>query len=87
MSLHLAKLVAQSWNFKYIRGSYCYNHVPFVQVKADVTEGLEKLADAISDDSEAVICATGFKYSWDLLAPWKVGTLKYVVHSASYYIC
>ncbi|CAA2983116.1 Hypothetical predicted protein [Olea europaea subsp. europaea] len=41
-------------------------------VKTDVTEGSAKLADAISDDSEAVICATGFQYSWDLFAPWKV---------------
>ncbi|GER42734.1 NAD(P)-binding Rossmann-fold superfamily protein [Striga asiatica] len=41
-------------------------------VKADVTEGPNKLADAISDDSDAVICATGFRPSWDLLAPWKV---------------
>ncbi|KAL3851468.1 hypothetical protein ACJIZ3_013350 [Penstemon smallii] len=41
-------------------------------VKADVTEGSSKLSEAISDDSEAVICATGFRRSWDLLAPWKV---------------
>ncbi|KAL6500725.1 hypothetical protein OROHE_025522 [Orobanche hederae] len=41
-------------------------------VKADVTEGSTELADAISDDSDAVICATGFRPSWDLLAPWKV---------------
>ncbi|CAI9269471.1 unnamed protein product [Lactuca saligna] len=41
-------------------------------VKADVTEGSEKLAEAIGDDSDAVVCATGFQYSWDLLAPWKV---------------
>lgn len=41
-------------------------------VKADVTEGAEKLAEAIGDDSEAVICATGFSRSWDVLAPWKV---------------
>lgn len=45
----------------------------FFQVKADVTEGSTKLADAISDDSDAAICATGFRPSWDLLAPWKVG--------------
>lgn len=49
--------------------SFCF------QVKADVTEGSAKLADAISDDSEAVICATGFRPSWDLLAPWKVGKI------------
>lgn len=41
-------------------------------VKADVTEGAAKLAEVIGDDSDAVICATGFKPSWDLLAPWKV---------------
>nr|DAD33855.1 TPA_asm: hypothetical protein HUJ06_012706 [Nelumbo nucifera] len=41
-------------------------------VKADVTEGPTKLAEAIGDDAEAVICATGFRPSWDLLAPWKV---------------
>lgn len=41
-------------------------------VKADVTEGSAKLADSIGDDSNAVICATGFQRSWDLLAPWKV---------------
>ncbi|XP_024983169.1 uncharacterized protein At2g34460, chloroplastic [Cynara cardunculus var. scolymus] len=41
-------------------------------VKADVTEGSDKLAEAIGDDSDAVICATGFQYSWDLFAPWKV---------------
>ncbi|CDP06308.1 unnamed protein product [Coffea canephora] len=41
-------------------------------INADVTEGSAKLADAIGDDSDAVICATGFPRSWDLLAPWKV---------------
>ncbi|XP_057764208.1 uncharacterized protein At2g34460, chloroplastic [Salvia miltiorrhiza] len=41
-------------------------------VKADVTEGSDKLAEAISDDSDAVICATGFRPGWDLFAPWKV---------------
>ncbi|XP_028764843.1 uncharacterized protein At2g34460, chloroplastic [Neltuma alba] len=41
-------------------------------VKADVTEGSDKLAAAIGDDSEAVICATGFRPGWDLFAPWKV---------------
>ncbi|XP_068666908.1 uncharacterized protein At2g34460, chloroplastic isoform X2 [Aristolochia californica] len=40
-------------------------------VKADVTEGADKLADAIGD-AEAVVCATGFRPSWDLTAPWKV---------------
>ena len=37
----------------------------------DVTES-ERLAETIGDDSEAVICATGFKPGWDLFAPWKV---------------
>ena len=43
-----------------------------LQVQADVTEGSAKLAEAIGDDSEAVICATGFRPGWDLFAPWKV---------------
>ena len=37
-----------------------------------MTEGSVKLAEALGDDSEAVICATGFRPGWDLLAPWKV---------------
>lgn len=41
-------------------------------MKADVTEGSDKLAEAIGDDSEAVVCATGFRPGWDLFAPWKV---------------
>ncbi|XP_010540561.1 PREDICTED: uncharacterized protein At2g34460, chloroplastic isoform X3 [Tarenaya hassleriana] len=41
-------------------------------VKADVTEGSEKLAEAIGDDSDAVVCATGFRPGVDLFAPWKV---------------
>ncbi|XP_009759028.1 uncharacterized protein At2g34460, chloroplastic [Nicotiana tabacum] len=41
-------------------------------VKADVTEGSARLADAIGNDSDAVICATGFRRSLDFLAPWKV---------------
>ncbi|KAM7256280.1 hypothetical protein ACFE04_012021 [Oxalis oulophora] len=45
---------------------------PDIKVKADVTEGSEKLADAIGNDSDTVICATGFRRSWDLTAPWKV---------------
>lgn len=49
----------------------CYGFYVF-QVKADVTEGSEKLSNAIGDDSEAVICATGFRPGWDLFAPWKV---------------
>lgn len=44
----------------------------YFQVKADVTEGATKLAEVISHDSDAVICATGFRPSWDLTAPWKV---------------
>lgn len=42
-----------------------------LQVRADVTEGSEQLAKAIGD-ADAVICATGFRYSWDIFAPWKV---------------
>ncbi|XP_009616616.1 uncharacterized protein At2g34460, chloroplastic [Nicotiana tomentosiformis] len=46
---------------------------PLLQiVKADVTEGSAKLTDAIGDDSDAVICATGFQPSLNLLTPWKV---------------
>ncbi|VVB02052.1 unnamed protein product [Arabis nemorensis] len=41
-------------------------------VRADVTEGPEKLAEAIGDDSQAVICASGFRHGFDLFAPWKV---------------
>lgn len=40
-------------------------------MKADVTEGSAKLSEAIGDDSEAVVCATGFRPGWDLFAPWK----------------
>ncbi|XP_057545585.1 uncharacterized protein At2g34460, chloroplastic isoform X3 [Amaranthus tricolor] len=49
-----------------------FSNNPSLQIiKADVTENAEKLAEAISDDSEALICATGFQRSWDPLAPWK----------------
>ncbi|CAA7013756.1 unnamed protein product [Microthlaspi erraticum] len=44
-------------------------------VRADVTEGPEKLAEAIGDDSQAVICASGFRPGFDLFAPWKVDNL------------
>ncbi|CAL1400671.1 unnamed protein product [Linum trigynum] len=50
-------------------------------VKADVAEGSAKLAEAIGEDSDAVICATGFRPGWDLFAPWKVdyyGTMNLV---------
>lgn len=43
-----------------------------IKVKADVTEGSEKLAEAIGDDTQAVICATGFRPGFDLFAPWKI---------------
>lgn len=43
-----------------------------MQVRADVTDASDKLAEAIGDDTEAVVCATGFRPGWDLLAPWKV---------------
>lgn len=46
----------------------------YFQVKADVTEGSARLADAIGNDSDAVICATGYRRSLDLLAPWKVSS-------------
>ncbi|KAI8525821.1 hypothetical protein RHMOL_Rhmol13G0260400 [Rhododendron molle] len=44
-------------------------------VKADVTEGSTKLAEAIGGDTDAVICATGFRPSLNLLAPWKVDNI------------
>ena len=56
------------------------NEILFWQVKADVTDGSAKLAEAIGDDSEAVICATGFRPGWDLLAPWKVSMWEIAVH-------
>lgn len=49
------------------------SYFDYFQVKADVTEGSAKLADAIGGDSDAVICATGFQPSLNLLTPWKVG--------------
>ncbi|MED6196081.1 hypothetical protein PIB30_043938 [Stylosanthes scabra] len=54
------------------RASLSSNNPSLQFVKADVTEGSDKLAEAIGDDSEAVVCATGFRPGWDLLAPWKV---------------
>ncbi|KAJ6333260.1 hypothetical protein OIU77_009178 [Salix suchowensis] len=51
-------------------------HGPSLQmVIADVTEGSDKLVQAIGDDSEAVICATGFRPGLNLFAPWKVENL------------
>ena len=48
-----------------------------------MTEGSEKLAQVIGDDSEAVICATGFRPGWDLFAPWKVNcfSIRKMVHT------
>lgn len=43
-------------------------------MRADVEEGPEKLSEALYD-SEVVICATGFRSSMDLFAPWKVDNL------------
>ncbi|XP_052159401.1 uncharacterized protein At2g34460, chloroplastic [Oryza glaberrima] len=40
-------------------------------VRADVMEGTDKLVDAIRG-ADAVVCATGFRRSFDPLAPWKV---------------
>ncbi|CAH2079324.1 unnamed protein product, partial [Thlaspi arvense] len=49
-----------------------YKDDPSLQfVRADVTEGPEKLAEAIGDVFQAVICATGFCPGFDLFAPWK----------------
>ncbi|EFJ21681.1 hypothetical protein SELMODRAFT_106162 [Selaginella moellendorffii] len=50
------------------------------QIPADVTQGTNPLTTSIGD-ADAVICATGFRYSLDVLAPWKVdyrGTLNLV---------
>ncbi|EEE65684.1 hypothetical protein OsJ_21302 [Oryza sativa Japonica Group] len=40
-------------------------------VRADVMEGTDKLVDAIRG-ADAVVCATGFRRSFDPFAPWKV---------------
>ncbi|KAG8075740.1 hypothetical protein GUJ93_ZPchr0006g43048 [Zizania palustris] len=40
-------------------------------VRADVTEGVDKLVEAIRG-VDAVVCATGFRRSFDPFAPWKV---------------
>ncbi|KAL6909684.1 hypothetical protein ACP4OV_001343 [Aristida adscensionis] len=40
-------------------------------VRADVTEGADKLAEAVRG-VDAVVCATGFRRSLDPFAPWKV---------------
>jgi hypothetical protein len=42
-----------------------------LQVRADVTEGADKLVEAVRG-VDAVICATGFRRSFDPFAPWKV---------------
>ncbi|EEC80585.1 hypothetical protein OsI_22921 [Oryza sativa Indica Group] len=39
-------------------------------VRADVMEGTDKLVDAIRG-ADAVVCATGFRRSFDPFAPWK----------------
>ncbi|XP_004508442.1 uncharacterized protein At2g34460, chloroplastic [Cicer arietinum] len=55
------------------RTTFSSNNNPSLQfVRADVTDASDKLAEAIGDDTEAVVCATGFRPGWDLLAPWKV---------------
>ncbi|KAJ7547878.1 hypothetical protein O6H91_08G107900 [Diphasiastrum complanatum] len=43
-------------------------------VLADVTEDPDRLARAIGN-VDAIICATGYRRSFDLLAPWKVDNL------------
>jgi hypothetical protein len=42
-----------------------------LKVRADVMEGTDKLVDAIRG-ADAVVCATGFRRSFDPFAPWKV---------------
>ncbi|XP_073030561.1 uncharacterized protein At2g34460, chloroplastic-like isoform X1 [Primulina eburnea] len=73
------KLLAKSFSVKAgvrdvekAKSTFPGNNADLQIVNADVTEGATKLAEAISDDSDAVICATGFRPSWDLTAPWKV---------------
>lgn len=40
-------------------------------MRADVTEGADKLVEAVRG-VDAVVCATGFRRSFDPFAPWKV---------------
>ncbi|XP_066326961.1 uncharacterized protein At2g34460, chloroplastic-like isoform X2 [Miscanthus floridulus] len=40
-------------------------------VRADVTEGVDKLVEAVRG-VDAVVCATGFRRSFDPFAPWKI---------------
>ncbi|CAN6194852.1 unnamed protein product [Urochloa humidicola] len=40
-------------------------------VRADVTEGADKLVETLRG-ADAVVCATGFRRSFDPFAPWKV---------------
>ncbi|XP_073307332.1 uncharacterized protein At2g34460, chloroplastic-like isoform X2 [Primulina huaijiensis] len=61
------------------------NNADLQIVNADVTEGATKLAEAISDDSDAVICATGFRPSWDLTAPWKLQAEQHIRKSGINY--
>lgn len=56
-------------------------------MKADVTEGSAKLAEAIGNDAEAVICATGFRPSLDLFTPWKVSNLLSFTLSFLHLVC
>lgn len=42
-----------------------------LKVRADVTEDADKLVEAVRG-VDAVICATGFRRSFDPFAPWKV---------------
>lgn len=51
-------------------------------MKADVTEGPDKLMRAIGDDSDAVICATGFRPGWNLFAPWQVVILLFLLSTS-----
>lgn len=54
------------------KSSFSKNNPDLEFVKADVTEGAAKLAEVIGNDSDAVVCATGFRPGWDLFTPWKV---------------
>ena len=66
-------VVAGTTNVGRARGSLPQD--PNLQlVRADVTEGADKLVEAVRG-VDAVVCATGFRRSFDPFAPWKVDNL------------
>ncbi|CAL4963620.1 unnamed protein product [Urochloa decumbens] len=63
-------VVAGTTDIGRARGSLPQN--PNLQlVRADVTEGADKLVEVVRG-VDAVVCATGFRRSFDPFAPWKV---------------